>query len=315
MKIDGEICRKEGVFMKKIKNVITMILIFLLFITIFNSKTYAADLTTSNITISRGTSKSTINVDWPTNGVTITDADGKEHVVTTDEINTLKIDISSSKNNTISDTITRKKAARNTITKIHVDNDYLVEGAKVTMTYSYSVRMESYTTIYTGGSPQKVYDYAQGDIVINFEVDKVKDDEITIKNIGTQKKEANTASASKSDEIYASLPEKTSGGSSSEASLNDVMNDADNFISEADELTYDEEALQNFSKTFYNIMLTVGVVVAVLVGAFLGIKLMVSSVEEKADYKKLLVPYVVGCIVVFGGFTIWKLVVTILQSM
>ncbi len=41
---------------------------------------------------------------------------------------------------------------------------------------------------------------------------------------------------------------------------------------------------------------------------------MTSSIEEKAEAKKLLVPYVVGCVMVFGGFAIWKLVVTILQS-
>ena len=73
--------------------------------------------------------------------------------------------------------------------------------------------------------------------------------------------------------------------------------------------------MQNFSKTIYNILFTVGVFVAVIMGGIIGIKLMVSSASEKADVKKLLVPYVVGCVVVFGGFGIWKLVVTILQGM
>ena len=50
-------------------------------------------------------------------------------------------------------------------------------------------------------------------------------------------------------------------------------------------------------------------------GGIIGIKLMISSASEKAEAKKLLVPYVVGCVVVFGGFGIWKLVVTILQGM
>ena len=49
-------------------------------------------------------------------------------------------------------------------------------------------------------------------------------------------------------------------------------------------------------------------------GAILGIKLMISGIDEKAEVKKLLIPYVVGCIIIFGGFGIWKLVVTILQS-
>ena len=39
---------------------------------------------------------------------------------------------------------------------------------------------------------------------------------------------------------------------------------------------------------------------------------MVGGAEEKANIKEVLVPYVVGCIVIFGAFAIWKLIVTIL---
>lgn len=41
---------------------------------------------------------------------------------------------------------------------------------------------------------------------------------------------------------------------------------------------------------------------------------MLSPVGERAEAKKMLIPYAVGCAVVFGSFGIWKLVVTILQS-
>ena len=41
---------------------------------------------------------------------------------------------------------------------------------------------------------------------------------------------------------------------------------------------------------------------------------MVSGIEGKVEAKQLLVPYVVGCVMIFGGFGIWKLVVTILQG-
>ena len=75
------------------------------------------------------------------------------------------------------------------------------------------------------------------------------------------------------------------------------------------------KSIQNVSKSIYNILLVIGIAVAVIMGAILGIKLMVSSAEEKADVKKVLSVYVIGCIVVFGGFAIWKLVVTILQQM
>lgn len=123
------------------------------------------------------------------------------------------------------------------------------------------------------------------------------------------------ANAKQAFEIYQN-PEQvdSDGGTSSEKSLEDMINDADTFINTGT-AQYNQESMQNFSKTIYNILFTVGVFVAVIMGGIIGIKLMVSSASEKADVKKLLVPYVVGCVVVFGGFGIWKLVVTILQGM
>ena len=112
--------------------------------------------------------------------------------------------------------------------------------------------------------------------------------------------------------IYKYPSRNDTGRNNSEQSLEDMVNDADSFINSG-ELKLNQDALSNFSKTMYNILLAIGIVVAVIVGAIIGIKLMTSSVEEKADAKKLLVPYVVGCAVVFGGFAIWKIVVTMLQ--
>ena len=109
-------------------------------------------------------------------------------------------------------------------------------------------------------------------------------------------------------------PKKTSQAETSEASIEDVINDGDTFVNSGNASeAYDATQLQNFSKTIYNILLVAGILVATAMGGILGIKLMTSSVEEKAEVKKLLVPYVVGCVVVFGGFGIWKLVVTILE--
>lgn len=38
-----------------------------------------------------------------------------------------------------------------------------------------------------------------------------------------------------------------------------------------------------------------GILISVIVLAFIGLKYMLSSVEEKAEYKKTMIPYVVGC--------------------
>ena len=116
--------------------------------------------------------------------------------------------------------------------------------------------------------------------------------------------------------IYQQPRRNTNAQNGSSASLDDMMNDADDFVnSSGGTIQYKESALQEFSNNFYNIMLSVGVAVAVIMGGILGIKYMASSVEERATTKKTLIAYAVGCVVVFGGFAIWKLVVTILQGM
>lgn len=78
--------------------------------------------------------------------------------------------------------------------------------------------------------------------------------------------------------------------------------------------TINTTSLQDASGTIYNIFLGIGVAVAVIVGAILGIQFMTAGVDKKVEVKEALVPYVISCIVVFGSFGIWKLVVTVLNS-
>jgi len=58
----------------------------------------------------------------------------------------------------------------------------------------------------------------------------------------------------------------------------------------------------------------IGILVIVVVGAIIGIKYMMGSVEEKAEHKKLLVPYLVGSVVIFGALTIWRMSINILST-
>ena len=135
-------------------------------------------------------------------------------------------------------------------------------------------------------------------------VEKPKGDEE-----GTEEME--TEDNSDSTSIY-TKPEKSLTGGSAQ-SLDDMISDADSFVKQG-KTQYDETALQDFSSTMYNILLSIGVAVALIVGIIIGIKYMMGSIEEKANYKQMLIPYLVGCVVVFGAFGIWKLVVTILES-
>lgn len=72
--------------------------------------------------------------------------------------------------------------------------------------------------------------------------------------------------------------------------------------------------LTDFSNTLYSILFIAGIAITVIAGLVIGIKFILGSIEEKAEIKKYLWPYLIGCIVIYGGFAIWKLVLTILQQ-
>lgn len=57
-----------------------------------------------------------------------------------------------------------------------------------------------------------------------------------------------------------------------------------------------------------------GIIVAVIVAAILGIMFMVGSTEQQAKIKESIIPYVCGCAVVFGALTIWQLIIKLLNQ-
>ena len=102
-----------------------------------------------------------------------------------------------------------------------------------------------------------------------------------------------------------------------EDSMGGIMGAADDFISmgqKSEGENISQNDLIKASNMVYNILLVIGIIVAVIVGIIIGIQFLVGSVAQQAKVKETLIAYVVGCVVVFGAFGIWKLVVTILQK-
>lgn len=98
------------------------------------------------------------------------------------------------------------------------------------------------------------------------------------------------------------------------STVDSVIEGAQSFLDTGTKGTVKEAKLKSTSNFIYNILLGIAMVVAVIIGMIIGIQFMVVSVEEKAKIKEALVPYVVGCIVVFGAFGIWKLAMNILSK-
>lgn len=52
----------------------------------------------------------------------------------------------------------------------------------------------------------------------------------------------------------------------------------------------------------------IGIIISVITIVIVGIKYMLGSVEEKAEYKKTMMPYLVGCLFIFAISTIVSII-------
>ena len=96
--------------------------------------------------------------------------------------------------------------------------------------------------------------------------------------------------------------------------LEDAIKGADEFLQSGEE-KIGEEKIQKASNSLVNLFIVAGTIIAVVYIGILGIKYMAGSVEEKAEIKQTLIPFIVGCVVVFGAFTIWKIAILIGSSL
>ena len=63
-----------------------------------------------------------------------------------------------------------------------------------------------------------------------------------------------------------------------------------------------------------NIIQVVGIVVAIAVVLIIGIKYMTGSVEQKAEYKKVMIPYIIGAVLLVAGTSIVKVIFNTINS-
>lgn len=76
----------------------------------------------------------------------------------------------------------------------------------------------------------------------------------------------------------------------------------------------DKSGIASVGQKIVDIISTVGVVVAVIILLVIGIKYMMGSASEKAEYKKTMIPYLVGAVLIFGASAIAKVVVSMAQT-
>ena len=74
------------------------------------------------------------------------------------------------------------------------------------------------------------------------------------------------------------------------------------------------DQVAGIGNTILGIIQVIGTVIAVGVLMVLGIKYMMGSAEEKAEYKKTMIPYLIGAVLLFAAVNIASYVVNIAET-
>ncbi len=76
----------------------------------------------------------------------------------------------------------------------------------------------------------------------------------------------------------------------------------------------DSNAIIGKANKILSVISTIGIVVSVITLMILGIKYMVGSVSEKAEYKKSMIPYIIGIILILSTSTIVGIIAKMTQD-
>lgn len=72
--------------------------------------------------------------------------------------------------------------------------------------------------------------------------------------------------------------------------------------------------LAKVGNNIVTIIQVVGIVIAVIVLLVIGIKYMMGSASEKAEYKKTMIPYIVGAVLIFAGTSLVRVIYSLSTS-
>ena len=101
-------------------------------------------------------------------------------------------------------------------------------------------------------------------------------------------------------------------------SPDEIIGEAKNFLdigkNNQDAIMVNGDNVQKGSNMLFNVLFAVAIAAAILIGMYIGIKFMMSSAEDKATIKESLLPYFAGVIIMFSAFSIWKLILILLQG-
>lgn len=94
-----------------------------------------------------------------------------------------------------------------------------------------------------------------------------------------------------------------------------IISGGQNFLDGAnDKELFDEQSEREGLDQLYYIMLTIGIIAAFIIGSILGIQFITTGAAGQAKVKEKIIPFVVGAVVIFGAFGIWRIVLNVYNN-
>lgn len=111
------------------------------------------------------------------------------------------------------------------------------------------------------------------------------------------------------EEYYSELVELKSDvtGSRASTTFDDILDNIDGYDKPEDLNSGTSNKIEKATSKVLTAITNIGIIVSILMIAILGVKYMLGSLEEKAEYKKDMVPYLIGAVLLFGILTFIKI--------
>ena len=99
-------------------------------------------------------------------------------------------------------------------------------------------------------------------------------------------------------------------GSSSDSSTGLGLGDLNNYLG----TNTGSVQLEKKANYIFSTIRNIGIVLSVVILIIIGIKYMLGTVEEKANYKETLLPYIIGAFLLFTGSVVPQLIYVFMQN-
>lgn len=96
--------------------------------------------------------------------------------------------------------------------------------------------------------------------------------------------------------------------------LSEAITSAQKFANSGKSSIVNYQNLYNVINYLYNIAMLIAIILAIIIGIILGIRIIFGSIDERADSKHLIVPYLASVATAAFAFTIWKVILQLIHN-